>query len=76
MKNYSPDCEKILVSTKALHHLLRAATGASHEIRELQALMSPPFSETNPICILINEFNSAIQDYNSEVNQQTETQTS
>lgn len=51
--------KKIEVSKKALEQLLTAVNGAPHYIRELQMTRDLPGADkTNPINILINEFNN------------------
>ena len=51
--------DTVTVSKKALEQLLCAVNGPAHYVRELQATRNLPGADTtNPINILINEFNS------------------
>lgn len=52
------DKTKISVSALALRELLYALNGPSHLLRELQALRGPLVGDTNPINILLKEYNS------------------
>ena len=58
---------KIEVSANALHKVLGALIGQSHYIRELQVTRNLPNNE-NPINILIDEYNAAIEKIQKERN--------
>lgn len=51
------DPTKISVDKQALFEVLRAITGHSHEIRELQVTRNLPLGPKNPIDILIADYN-------------------
>lgn len=50
----------VTVNADALRQVLQALNGPSHHIAELQSTRNPIFKD-NPINILIDEFNAAIQ---------------
>lgn len=52
--------ERILVDAKALRELLVTLNGPEHHMRELQATRGPLFAKSNPISILIADYNAAI----------------
>ena len=54
----------VTVSADALVQLLQAVTGPAHHIRELQ--VTRVIDETNPINVLISEYNAAVVVYNEE----------
>ena len=58
--------EQVTVNAKALKEVLEALNGPGHYIRELQATRSLPGND-NPINILIEEYNSAIEAYNAKM---------
>lgn len=49
--------EKISVDKEALRKVLEALNGPSHLIRELQATRGPLVGESNPINVLVREYN-------------------
>lgn len=52
--------DKITVSAESLRQVLQALNGPGHHIRELQATRGPLVGDNNPINILVNEFNQAV----------------
>lgn len=52
--------KKLLVSADPFRELLMALNSSGPELRELQALRGPLVGESNPINILVGEFNDAV----------------
>lgn len=64
--------EKVTVSAKALKQLLEALNGPGHYIRELQVIRNidskmPNPNNRNPINLLMEEYNAAVEAYNNEL---------
>ena len=55
----------IMVDATALREVLEALNGAPHYIRELQATRGPIFGESNPINLLCQQYNDAVDAYNA-----------
>jgi hypothetical protein len=53
--------ERVTVSAYALKQVLTALNGPAHYIRELQATRGPLVGEDNPINILVNQYNAAVE---------------
>ena len=58
--------EQITVNAKALKEVLEALNGPGHYIRELQATRSLP-GNNNPLNILMEEYNTAVNAYNAKM---------
>lgn len=58
--------EKVTVSADALRQVLNALNGPGHHIRELQVTRNLPGS-TNPIDVLVEEFNAAVDVHNQSI---------
>lgn len=56
--------EKVTVSATALRQVLNALNGPAHYIRELQVTRGPLIGDDNPINILCDEYNAAVEAYN------------
>jgi hypothetical protein len=54
----------VTVSADALRQLLQAVNGPAHYIRELQVTRN--IDESNPINVLISEYNAAVDVHNEE----------
>jgi len=59
--------ETVTVNAQALRTVLEALNGPSHLIRELQVIRNLSGHEC-PINRLINEYNNALKEYNTDVN--------
>jgi hypothetical protein len=57
--------EKVTVNAKALRQVLNALNGPPHYIRELQVTRGPMVGDDNPINILVNEYNQAVERHNA-----------
>lgn len=56
--------DTVTVNAKALHDVLQALVGSPHHIRELQVTRNLPVlgnEDRNPINVLLEEFNAAVQ---------------
>jgi hypothetical protein len=56
--------EKVTVSAAALRQVLNALNGPGHYIRELQVTRGPLIGDDNPINILCDEYNAAVEAHN------------
>lgn len=61
--------ETVTVNAEALRTVLKALMGAPYQIRELQATMNLP-GETNPIVILVDEYNLAVSAHNAKLDEE------
>jgi len=64
MQGMEISMKTVLVSADALKQLLQAINGPSHHIRELQ--LTRGVNESNPINVLISEYNAAAEVHNEE----------
>jgi hypothetical protein len=56
--------DTVTVSAAALRQVLNALNGPSHYIHELQVTRGPLIGDKNPINILCDEYNAAVEAYN------------
>ena len=56
--------KEVIVDADALKKVLGALNGPGHLIRELQATRGPLVGDNNPINILIENYNSAVNQHN------------
>lgn len=64
--------EKVTVSAEPLRRLLQALNGPAHHIRELQVTRGPLVGHDNPINILVNEYNAAVEAHNAGISEKGE----
>ena len=55
--------EKVTVSASALRQVLQALNGPAHYIREIQVTRNLPGDTSNPLNVLTEEFNAAVEEF-------------